>query len=217
MTSICVISDTHNCHELFNIPKVDILIHCGDFTNMGTVPEFNKFSKWLNKVDAKHKIIIYGNHDFLGERIPILAKQLLTHNNVHVLDNQFLTIENINFYGTSWQPQFHNWAFNKSLEDRERHWNNIVSRNKKIDVLITHCPPYGIRDLIDDGHLRIENVGCAALKKAAEIIKPKYHVFGHIHENFGISDIDRTKYINASMLDNTLRKVADREPIILEI
>ncbi|MBF1545850.1 MAG: serine/threonine protein phosphatase, partial [Prevotella salivae] len=35
--TILQISDTHNRHRLLtNLPTADVLVHCGDFTDMGT-------------------------------------------------------------------------------------------------------------------------------------------------------------------------------------
>ena len=50
------------------------------------------------------------------------------------------------------------------------------------DVLITHGPPFGILDRCYDD----QRVGCEELLKAVKRVKPKLHVFGHIHENYGL-------------------------------
>jgi Icc-related predicted phosphoesterase len=44
-------------------------------------------------------------------------------------------------------------------------------------------------------------VGCPKLLDRIRQIKPKVHVFGHIHEGMGIQEIDGTTYINASMVN----------------
>lgn len=50
------------------------------------------------------------------------------------------------------------------------------------DVLITHTPPVGHGDLCSSG----VRAGCVELLTTVQKrVKPKYHVFGHIHE--GIS------------------------------
>ena len=47
------------------------------------------------------------------------------------------------------------------------------------DVLITHTPPLGFGDLCSSGI----RVGCVELLHSVQQrIKPKYHVYGHIHE-----------------------------------
>ena len=44
-------------------------------------------------------------------------------------------------------------------------------------------------------------VGCPHLKRKVREIKPKVHVFGHIHEGMGIEESDGTTFINASVVD----------------
>lgn len=41
---ILQISDTHNRHQqLTNLPVADVIVHCGDFTDMGTEDEVLDF------------------------------------------------------------------------------------------------------------------------------------------------------------------------------
>lgn len=52
-------------------------------------------------------------------------------------------------------------------------------------MLITHGPPRMILDRVDDGSF----TGCAQLRDAiAHRVKPRLHVFGHIHEGYGTND-----------------------------
>ncbi|KAG7008302.1 hypothetical protein G7Y79_00006g019220 [Physcia stellaris] len=50
-----------------------------------------------------------------------------------------------------------------------------------IDIILTHGPPYSIRDRTSRG----ENVGCEHLLKALSRARPRLCVFGHIHEGWG--------------------------------
>lgn len=68
----------------------------------------------------------------------------------------------------------------------------------------------GILDLCIDGH-----VGCYDLGEKIKDVKPKYHIFGHIHEGYGIHETEYTTYINASVLDGDYNCV--NEPIVIEI
>ena len=103
-----------------------------------------------------------------------------------------MTIENIKFYGSPWQPEFYNWAFNlaRGKVIREK-WDLIP---EDTDVLITHGPPLGHGDITLGG----EFVGCKDLLEVIEKIRPKYHIFGHIHENPGCTKNEHTTFINAS-------------------
>lgn len=88
--------------------------------------------------------------------------------------------ESLRFYGSSWQPWFYDWAFNlqRGTEIRAK-WEQIPIDT---DVLITHGPPYGFGDRITRG----EHVGCLDLLDAVVKIQPRLHIFGHIHEGYGL-------------------------------
>jgi predicted phosphodiesterase len=59
-TRIVCISDTHN--QTPKLPKGDVLIHAGDFTNQGSHSELKKTVEWLEKTDFEAKIVIAGTH-----------------------------------------------------------------------------------------------------------------------------------------------------------
>ena len=195
---VCI-ADTHLQHG-FDIPDGDVLIHAGDFTGSGSLVQVNMAMQWFGSLPHKYKIFCAGNHDTLFETDPGLAKSLLPPSiNVHYLQDSEVTIEGVRFYGSPWQPEFCNWAFNlprgQALKEK---WDHIPDG---IDVLITHGPPYRILDETDDTYGPSENVGCPHLREAVERIKPRIHVFGHIHNCYGTRMNDDTIFINASICD----------------
>lgn len=129
--------------------------------------------------------------------------------NTHYLCDSGVTIDGVNFWGSPITPTFFNWAFNR---DRGR---NILKHWEKIpldtDVLITHGPPYGILDYT----MSKMNVGCEELLKKVKLIKPQYHLFGHIHEAYGVYNDESTTYMNGSILDEDY--IIANEPILFEI
>ena len=126
---------------------------------------------------------------------------------VQYLEDSGTTVMGVSIWGSPWQPEFYDWAFN---ETRGRHlrqiWDRIPSRSAAaaaggggasggIDVLITHGPPLGHGDRCNDGKM----AGCADLLLAIQQrIRPKYHVFGHIHEGYGATSDGVTTFVNAS-------------------
>ena len=61
-----VISDTHGISSLprqAELPKVDILLHCGDLTSRGRLLEYESTLSLLGSIDAELKLVIAGNHD----------------------------------------------------------------------------------------------------------------------------------------------------------
>ena len=57
------------------------------------------------------------------------------------------------------------------------------------DILITHGPPQGLHDEVDEVYSGPRNVGCPHLRRAIERIRPRLHVFGHIHEGHGVTRV----------------------------
>ena len=114
------------------------------------------------------------------------------------------------FWGSPWQPWFYDWAFNLNRgHDIKQKWDLI---EHDVDVLITHGPPYGILDktIHEQTH-----VGCEELKKCVLRLKPKLHVFGHIHEGYGTYRMGDTVFINACILNVHYQPV--NKPIIVEL
>ena len=193
---IVFISDTHGQHrKLKELPKADLIIHGGDVSRMGKDHEVEDFLNWFQCLDYAHKIFIAGNHDFYFENwsAPFIRKKLSS--NCHYLCNSGVTIEGISFWGSPITPTFFNWAFN---EDRgkpiQKFWKMIP---EETDVLITHGPPFGILDRTISGL----EVGCEDLLKTIKKLKPKFHLFGHIHEAYGEENGINTTFINGSLLD----------------
>lgn len=210
---LCIISDTHGKHKQLELPDADMIIHCGDSTTMGKEHEIHKFMKWYSKLDQyKYKLIIAGNHDWLFERNRSLAKTHIPEN-ITYLEDEEVVIEGIKFYGTPVQKPFFNWAFNRTEAVLARHWAAIPD---DVDVLITHSPPYGIGDYVSNNFNVETHQGSPSLyMEVVKRIRPKIHCFGHIHEGYGIKEMDEIKFINASNLDDDYYCV--NEPIIVEI
>lgn len=223
---LVLISDTHRQHKSITLPEGDILIHAGDFTNSGTLKEIVEFNDWLGTLDYSIIICVAGNHDRMFERARETAE--FTLSNATYLRDSSVTIDGVKFYGSPWQPEFGwDWAFNLPRGDKlAQKWAEIP---EDTDVLITHGPPYGIGDeaarfeYMPKGSLgerRIrqpkgEHVGCKELLKRIEVVKPKLHVCGHIHEAWGKIERDGTIFVNASCC--TLDYKPTNKPIIVEI
>ena len=206
MRIVCV-SDTHSQHEKLVLPEGDLLIHSGDFSNLGKINEISSFNEWLGKQPFKNKVIVAGNHDLLFESNNSLAKSLIT--NATYLENSLVNVEGLKIYGTPVSPRFYNWAFNKERgSEINRYWDMIPYN---IDILITHSPPYKILDKSFKG----EHCGCEGLLEKVKLVKPTIHCFGHIHESYGILEQDGVIFVNGSSLDRKYQPT--NEPIVLDI
>lgn len=207
---IVAISDTHTFEDRITIPDGDMLIHAGDFTISGTFEEVKQFALWLEKQPHKHKIVVAGNHDWLFQKDPHLARSLIHGiGHAYYLQDGHVEIEGIRFYGSPWQPRFGDWAFNLDRgEQIRRKWDLI----KPCDVLITHGPPWGIQDYILPNS---QHLGCEDLRDAVKRVKPKVHIFGHIHGGYGEYFSGRTRFVNASICDEAYQ--TSNAPIVFDL
>jgi Icc-related predicted phosphoesterase len=194
------ISDTHNRHrELKNLPKADVIVHSGDVSEVGTDNEVIDFMNWFCDLDYKHKIFIAGNHDFCLEDADKIEG---LDANCHFLQASGVEIEGIKFWGV---PLF----FCSEIAPT-KYEHRIDAIPADTDVLITHNPPYEILDTSDVSY------GCRDLLKRILKVKPKYHLFGHIHEAYGIHKTNATTYINAAILDENM-KLRTNKPFVVEL
>jgi hypothetical protein len=219
---------------LHQIPDGDVLIHAGDISNKGGERDVTEFIHWFQNIKGfDTKIFISGNHDFCFERVKephhkgdydwlhnLMAPENLSQSDVIYLEDSFMTIEDpefsrpIKFYGTPWQPWFYDWAFNlpRLGDELEQKWGMIPDDT---DVLITHGPPNGILDLVNNFRQPNRNVGCESLRFHIERIKPALNVFGHIHEGYGVRYLDDTLFVNASTC--TAGYSPTNKPIVVDL
>jgi Icc-related predicted phosphoesterase len=82
-----------------------------------------------------------------------------------------------------------------------QYWDMIP---EGIDILLCHCPPYGIMDFVTRKYEKHSiSIGSQSLRNRIEKIRPKYVVFGHAHSNHGTETIDGITYINCCLLSES--------------
>ena len=212
MRLVCL-SDTHKLHDRLVIPDGDVLIHAGDMSGRGSLDDIARCGAFFARLPHRHKVIIAGNHDFSfeDERAERARAAL---GDVVYLQDQAAVIDGVKFYGSPWQPRFFDWAFNLDRgAPLKAKWDLIPADT---DVLITHGPPQGIGDQCYDG----ARVGCEELLAALGRVRPRVHVFGHIHEAYGKTELRHadgrvTICVNASTCD--LRYRAANPPVVIDI
>jgi len=133
------------------------------------------------------------------------------------LEDEAVEAAGLRFYGAPWQPFFCDWAFNlaRGAPCRER-WRRIPAA---CDVLVTHGPPLGRGDRVigpkrpGGGDLR---VGCVDLLDEVQArVRPRVHVFGHVHEGYGATSDGTTDFINASTC--TFSYQPTNPPVVLDV
>ena len=209
---IVATSDTHEKHGGLIVPDGDVFIHAGDFTMIGEPERISAFNVWLGRLPHKHKIVIAGNHDRTldsegcsHEELRDFGQSRIT--NAIYLCHSGVEIDGKKFWGSPYTPWFGDyWKFSY---DRvvQGFWDTIP---KKLDVLITHGPPMKHLDRTLEG----EYAGCYDLFRVIRDMhetddQPRYHIFGHIHEGYGIderaADSGRTVMMNVSAVDRQYR------------
>jgi len=98
------------------------------------------------------------------------------------------------------------------LEDIGKHWAEIP---KDTDVLITHGPPHGILDHVKRLDGSEEQTGCPQLLDVVLNLQPKLHVFGHIHEEYGVIKREGIEFLNVSTMNQSYR-IANA-PVVYEL
>ena len=212
---VTLISDTHTKHKQLNgdLPGGDLLIHAGDFMSSGYVlSEATEFFEWFDAIDNYDtKILIAGNHDRLMENDPEKMTGILTgYKTIEYLQDEECVLyfdgpngdfpeDNVRIYGSPWQPEFYNWAFNlpRNGEELKAKWDAIPTNT---DILITHGPAFGTLDDVEGR--RGQHLGCELLAEHINTVaRPKIHVCGHIHSGYGYYFDGQTHYFNASILN----------------
>lgn len=205
MKIVCI-SDTHSVHRKLSLPPCDLLIHAGDFTNAGRFSEVEDFVKWLaNHGQIKHKVIIAGNHDIFCQNNSEVVEDLCKTYNIHYLNQSGVEIMGKYIWGSPYTPEFgHGWAFQLKRDSGsgkltcKEHWKQIPDRT---DIVVSHGPPLGVADEVDDMYDANNRicVGDLGLLARLKVVRPKYHICGHIHGGFGVhaTDFD-TIVVNAA-------------------
>jgi Icc-related predicted phosphoesterase len=115
---------------------------------------------------------------------------------MYYLYNSGVEIENIQFWGI---PYFMSCEL-----QTENYYHALNTIHCNTDILITHRPPLGILD-------RANNItyGCPDLLQTVLTLKPKYHLFGHIHDAYGIENSKTTTFVNGAVMSEDYRLVND--------
>lgn len=187
---IAVVGDTHGCHRLLDMKPGNMLIHTGDITGHGLEHEVLDFLDWITWQPFEYKIFIGGSHDLYLKNNKELTRALIP-DGVTYLENNSVEIDGLKIFGTPASLFQRGMAFSYHAGyDIERIWSIIP---EDTDILVSHMPPRGILD---------NQAGCPQLLEKVDGIRPKLHLFGHVHEGYGIYNGGGTVYCNAAVIDS---------------
>ena len=178
--NIFAFSDTHGMYRRLSIPAdADILISAGDACEGFNRADLEDFFAWYTSFPAKLRIFVPGNHDRIFNQEPARARNLIPCGVVY-LENEGLEFDGIKFYSVPARPYL----------------KTPISIPSGIDFLITHGPAYSYLD---------RDLGCKQLFLSVSSARPKYHVFGHVHEE-GIQRkamLGGTTFLNVSYFNES--------------
>lgn len=201
--SIVALSDTHGLHASMKqgIPDGDVLVHAGDFCRRGLMQEVHDFAEWMEDLPHPHKLVTAGNHDRPVEENEHVARKVFEAHGIQLLIGETIDIDGVSFFGSPYTPTFLNWHYMRDRGEQIRaEWEAIPSN---VDVVITHGPAYGHGDLARPWKgAPPRHVGCFELLNRLRTVRPKVHVFGHIHEGYGVTiseEVPGTTFLNASI------------------
>lgn len=229
---IIATSDLHG--YLPEIPECDILLISGDICPIydhNVDFQFSwlttNFRTWLHRVPAKKVIFIAGNHDWYfalpeNRLRQVNCRNTFQHSHLHMggflekvyyLEDSGCEIDGLKIYGSPWQLRFYDWAFNLDEPELEKTFEKIP----KCDILVTHSPPFGCGDLVDDvpknqvwqpgkKYKQIHN-GSKMLAQKCKEHDIKLHVFGHLHKGYGQYKIGNTICANVSLVNEKYQPV----------
>jgi Icc-related predicted phosphoesterase len=214
---VVIISDTHNLHKHLEIPECDLIICAGDFSHNEWQCSF--FVEWLATLPIPNKILVAGNHDYHVKKLgKDTMTQLCETLGIHYLQDSGCEINNIKFWGSPYSMIFGPYPFMAEDFELEEIWDLIPLDTQ---VLITHGPAYNTGDRVRNKWTNGNyiNVGSRTLQnRILELPNLTHHIFGHIHECYGIYRDNYKKLIsiNASILNqNQLCNV--NEPILIDV
>lgn len=200
-----IIDCVSDIHGYF--PKLeggDLLLIAGDLTARDEPHEFEGFKEWLKKQKYTKKVLIAGNHDnFLAH----IAKPAEYFEEAVYLCDSGTEFEGLKIWGTPWTKNFHGQnplckAFGYDLSTQMLEKFDLIPED--IDILITHSPPQGILD-----KTWRSRVGCPHLRdKVLKMPKLRLHLFGHIHEGYGVQEGNAgMKFVNASFVNESYEPI----------
>lgn len=207
---ITCISDLHGHYP--ELPGGDLLIVGGDLTAKDEENEYQDFFQWIVYQHYTKTVIIAGNHDNFIEKNKGRFRR--REGEVEYLCDSGTEFEGLRIWGSPWTKWFRGvnpkcTAFMlKTEEELAQKWALIPD---DVDILVTHSPPYGILDRTS----RRELAGSIELDERLQIVKPRLHVFGHIHEAYSMDEVGSIIFVNASHVNERYEPV--NKPITITL
>lgn len=188
----------------------DLLIVTGDLTARDKLHEYENFYFWLKQQKYRKKILIAGNHDNCLKEYRATSPGYEC-GELEYLEDSGTEFDGLKIWGSPWTSRFKGinpkcCAFTGANDKEIAPKFEMIPDD--IDILITHGPSFGNLDITSTE----ESVGSLSLWFRCLKIRPKIHVFSHIHESYGsVIHENGILLVNCSIVNGNYRPV--NEPI----
>jgi Icc-related predicted phosphoesterase len=147
-------------------------------------------------------------HTF-GIELPYLYQDLIKINGLRLIDNRLAVFRGVRIGGIkyftdiSWAREFELDGLPKIRERALRDTQNtsrVLGGFGKLDILVTHVPPYGVLDRVDSKTIPPSwvgrHAGSRAILEYTQRQQPDYVLCGHIHEAEGYERVGKSQVYN---------------------
>jgi len=223
---LLAISDIHEDFEAFapeTLPEADLCVIAGDLTNYGLRgnwrlsranlrilqawakaadlsawqgQEIARAKAWLEAMSRRYPVFwIPGNHD-----IGIENETFGVIPNCEGILNRTVEFNGLRLYGVSMSPCYdlpalaEQWDYMTADPEEERAAYDFPP----VDIVVSHCPPYGCLDSGVGLGARIPPLGSLCLREYIERNAPRLVLCGHIHEAAGHARLGPTDIFNVA-------------------
>lgn len=222
---VCI-SDTHGLYDFSQMKeRGDVLVIAGDSFRhhvmncrrnpqgdaLGQLDELHALDAAVGKLGFAHALIVAGNHDWIFQALDT-ANFKIQLRYLRYLEDEECVIDGVKFYGFPWTPEFCGWAFMRERRSKSLK-HKVMAIDDDTDVLISHGPPWGLRDrsYVTNGH-----VGCELLREKIDaMVNLKYVICGHIHGARGSFTANGKTIWNVSCCTEEYHPL--NPPVVLEL
>ena len=193
------VSDTHGKlpHIANCLDGVELIVHSGDLMpniTWGDRPVEEAYqAHWCMEKEAEFdhwregRTVIFcaGNHDFIIPK----WKGLID------CTNKVVSYRGTRFYGFPYVPKLGNWNYGCNPAELRARFDPVaqIVEHDEVDMLVCHCPPWGVLDSVPKGHWfgedAVDHIGNPALTFYLRHWKwkPDAILCGHVHESHGVA------------------------------
>lgn len=161
---------------------VDMIISCGDLR-----------SGYLNSISSRANAPLFyvaGNHDFHY----YYERPKGTN-----LDSRIVTFRDLRLAGFEGSIRYNHKTYQYTEYEMKKRVKRVARKlmfNPKIDIVVTHAPPFGIYENVDECH-----TGFQVYRWFIEKYQPAYFLHGHYHLDYGMN-IEREHIIGNTRVIN---------------